>query len=415
MSADSDDSGKLWDFVQVDEYSVPSNTVSVGKFRKGFREFFRKITKQDRVKESPLKPEDDLSNLSEARLKYAIPRPDWSEGADRLAKRLQPWLESAEPSKPAIFYLSPPFSGRDELLTHWAELQNMPLVAPPRQKHILGSSDKWFRNWPKGSPWILPNLEKCFLRRADGLDLIRELLSRVLSGELGKGIIGCDGWAWSFLQQVWLGRPSFTITAQALDAERMKNFFYRSILRQSGATDCSFRQADNGVYMFQDPAEKADRHSKKRSTASDYFWQRLAEYSRGNLGVASACWQQALRALPEEELEKEVNRSRREQKKTIWVTPWNDLTLPTYPKDEGETALFVLHALLIHDGLDLESLAYMLPADRAGVTEVLLFLRESELVEKTTEQTKTIWRVTAAGYPVVRKELYSNEYLCDPF
>lgn len=415
MSADSDDTGNLWNFVQVDEYSVPSNIVSVGKFHKRFREIFRKISKQDREKESPLKPENDLSKLSEARLKYAVPRPDWSEGAEQLIKRLQPWIESAEPSKPAIFYLSPPFSGRNELLTHWAELQNIPLVAPPQQKHILGSSDKWFRNWPKSSPWILPNLEKCFLRRADGLDLIRELLSRVLSGELGKGILGCDGWAWSFLQQVWLGRPSFTITAQALDAERMKRFIYRSILRQSGDTTCTFRQADNGAYLLQHPTEKADGYSKKRPAASDYFWQRLTEYSRGNPGVASVCWQWALRALPEEDLENETNKSRREQKQPIWVTPWNDLTLPTYPKDEGETALFVLHALLIHDGLDLESLAHMLPADRAGVTEVLLFLRDSELVEEIEEEKETLWRVTSAGYPVVRKKLYTNEYLCDPF
>lgn len=406
MSSDSGRTGTLWDFVQVDEYSVPGGTVSMGKVRKGFREFVRYITKQDAEKESPLEPGSDLSKLSEARLDHALPRPDWSEGAAQLAKRLQPWLESTEPSKPAIFYLAPPFTGRTALLSRYSELQNIPVVTPPTHQSIPGNHDKWFRDWPKGTPWILPNLEKCFLRKADGLDLIRELLSRVLSGELGKGIIGCDGWAWSFLQHVWLGRPSFTITTQALDYTNMEYFFSRFIRQQSGNTAYTFRQAATGSYLLHDPKENA---------VSDYFWQRLTEYSRGNPGVASACWQRALRALPEENIDSETAPSRRDQEQTIWVTPWNDLALPAYPKDEGETALFVLHALLIHDGLDLDSLANMLPADRAGVTEILLFLRDSELVEETEEAAETLWRVTPAGYPVVRKKLFANEYLCDPF
>lgn len=41
------------------------------------------------------------------------------------------------------------------------------------------------------------------MRHAGGLTLVRRLLERAVSGQLGRGLIGCDSWAWAYLQKVW--------------------------------------------------------------------------------------------------------------------------------------------------------------------------------------------------------------------
>lgn len=414
MSEASGDGDGLWRFATIDEYAVPNDSISVGKVHKGFRDFLRRLSGDEKLNRSPLDPDEDLLNLSGARLEAATPRPDWTQAAQELEGRLQPWLEADTTGKPAVFYVAPPFAGGAEILSAWAQNKEVPLVRPPRKDEILGDHEAWFTAWPRDTPWILPNLETCFLRRAEGLDLIRELLSRVLAGDLGRGIIGCDGWAWRFLQHVWLGRPSFTITAQALDADELEELFYKAILGRDGASDLVFRQGDDGAHLFRATASSGEARGADTDSASSEardFWRRLSEYSRGNIGVAAACWTRALRTLPQGDVDEERGPEGRDLRNTIWVTPWNDLALPSYPKDAGESCLFVLHALLLHNGLAVDDLAEILPADRAGVIETLLFLREAELVEDH----EALWRVSAAGYPVVRKALSTNDYLCDPF
>jgi small conductance mechanosensitive channel len=45
------------------------------------------------------------------------------------------------------------------------------------------------------------------------------------SGRLGKGIIGCDSWAWAYLQWVWpLAQPE-ALTMQAFDGEKLTRLF----------------------------------------------------------------------------------------------------------------------------------------------------------------------------------------------
>jgi hypothetical protein len=48
----------------------------------------------------------------------------------------------------------------------------------------------------------LPNLEKCYLRHPSGLNTVRHFFTELRSGGLGRGIIGCDSWAWFYLKHV---------------------------------------------------------------------------------------------------------------------------------------------------------------------------------------------------------------------
>lgn len=393
-----------WQFVTVDQYRAPPEIVDVGSVKRSFLSVVRRIAGTAPSESSPLDPEEDLHVLTGEQLDRAVPAPDWVEGAAALQERLRPWLEAERPSKPVVFYVAPPHAGRNELLAQWARHADIAVVEEATEDQILSVDGGWFRSWPKADRWLLPRLERCFLREAEGLDLVRELLAQMLSGELGRGVIGCDSWAWTFLQHVWLGRPSFTICAQAFDAARLKDLFSRGFGGETGAAP-DLRQADTGAYLLSEQSDETHRRS------TNAFWRRLAARSRGNPGVAIAYWRRALRTLPEREIEDNESEERRLRRETIWVTPWEDLGQPAMPGEAGETASFVLHALLLHDGLRIDRLAAILPSDRTAITEALLFLAEADLVTCEGEY----WQVTAYGYPVVRSALMANDYLCDPF
>lgn len=387
-----------------DEYSVPTEALDAVRVRSSFLGFLRRLTQGDKKQESPLDPSDDLLSLSGERLRQAVPSPNWADATAIFEDRVRPWLETESPSKAVVFYVAPPYSGREEILRHWADEHKVSLVKNPTSDVILGDRSKWLRAWPTKRTWLLPQLERCFLRHASGLDLVRELLSGMVSGELGRGIVGCDSWAWEYLQHVLPGRSSFTLSARAFDAQRLRQFFEKNIFDENSLR-ARFRQADNGAYLFPERQEADDVDS------ADGFWRGLAARSRGNIGVATAYWKRALRTLPEKELEDQEVETRQAHRGTIWVTPWEDLSKLALPNGVGDSEIFVLQSLLLHGGLDEAGLTATLPLELPAITEVLQFLKEAELVSRTDGR----WYVTAYGYPAVRVALHANDYLCDSF
>lgn len=403
MSGASDEEQEFWQFVRIDEYKVPET--SVDRVRKGFLTLLGNLIggRSSATDESPLDPKQDLLSLSEEQLKCTVPKPDWNKAGEALQKRLRPWLEDPNPNKPVVFYVAPPHSGREELLHAWASMHDVAIVTEPTKDAVLSTDTAWFHAWPESDLWLLPRLEKCYLRSAEGLDLIRMFLARLLSGEMGRGIVGCDSWAWSFLQRVWLGRPSFTITAQAFDASKMRRLFAQG-LGGHGDSKWAFRQADTG----EDLLGQGEEEPATASEVTPTFWRKLAAHTRGNIGVAGAHWQRSLRTLPKKELEEGESGGAH---RTIWVTPWEELERPTFPAEAGETARFALHALLLHGGLDLTHLAHLLRTDKTDATEAIIFLAEHDFVEEKDGE----WQVTAWGYPAVRSALASDDFLRDVF
>lgn len=363
----------------------------------------KRVRKKKRPTDSPLDAEEDLLGLKDPELSRVAPEPDWYAAADALHDRLEPWLEAEQPAKPVVFYVAPPYGGREEIIQAWASKYEVNAIEPPQRSATARESSRWLDTWPKRSPWLLPKLERCFVRRADGLYFVRELLARVLSGDMGRGVIGCDSWAWAFLQHVWPARPSFTITAQAFDHRKLKALFSLSL--SNAEEKRHVRRADNGAYILPPP------EGTKDAEISEIFLHELAAFCRGNVGVAQAYWRKALRTLPEDRVEKSGEATGTIGDKTVWVSPWEKMERPVLPQEAGEHALFVLHALLIHNGLSIDLLSEILPPDRAALTEALLFLAEAGLVERI----EGLWRVTAAGYPNVRSILQTNDYIIDMF
>ena len=78
------------------------------------------------------------------------------------------------------------------------------------------------------------------------------------------------------------------------------------------------------------------------------------------------------------------------------------------PNDRSEQAL-LLHALLVHDGLNGALLQKVLPLAPDMVAQTLVALQMAGLIE----QHDATWRVSTVGYPVTRQLLKNAGYVTD--
>ena len=77
-----------------------------------------------------------------------------------------------------------PFCGHADIPTHWAVGGLARLLAPPTAQEILAADVQWLTRCCDSGPglWALPALERCYLRNANGLALVRGFLDLAFSG-----------------------------------------------------------------------------------------------------------------------------------------------------------------------------------------------------------------------------------------
>jgi hypothetical protein len=395
----------LWEYVPIADYHPPAAPVT-HSLRERFAVFRRLFRRGKPEQDSPLKAEDKLRALPRWQLERIAPAPKWRSSAEALDNKLEDWLLQEKPDQPVIVVVGPPHSGNTEILRTWAEQQSWRLLSPPSPEQVLAGDDNWLSH-PGGdsSPWVFPVLERAYLRHTAGLNLIRRFLDRACSGNLGRGIIGCDSWAWTFLYHLWRGRRPITLTLQALDQARLVDLFQR-FRDASNRRKLLFRQSDNGHYVL--PPPDTDEVSGEASN----FLQILAAHSRGIFGVAWAVWRASMQTEPDENIAEEDGTGERKiPNRTVWIIPWNQLNPPLLPSGAGRDEAFVLHTLLLHNGLPLELLQQLLSLSPSQVIETIFRLDEEGLVAEDD----TVWKVTPRGYPAVRQFLQSNGYLVDQF
>lgn len=394
----------IWEFVAIADYEPPPPDV-VETARRAVSSFWRRLRPDIEEPVAHVKSEEELTRLSDRRLRRVAPPPKWAEAAKALDAALEGWVTSPPPEEPVRLLMTPPHVGRGSIVTAWAEQRGWRLITPPSPEQILAGGESWLSGqFTSDGPWVLPNLERLYLRHTSGLDLIRTLLDQAHAGSLGTGVLGCDSWAWAFLGHVWRGWLPPALTLQAYDEGRLAHCF-RHLARTGGGRRVRFRQSDDGSDVLPPPdAPTTTNHQ------SD-FLHHLALYSRGNLGVAWAIWRSALSSEPAADMPEEPETDPPMAGQTVWVTPWARMQRPTVPSGGERDTAFVLHALLLHAGLHARMLQRLLPMIPGRITEILDALRVVGLVS----QDEGVWRVTAAGYPAVRAFLQTNSYLTDAF
>lgn len=186
------------------------------------------------------------------------------------------------------------------------------------------------------------------------------------------------------------------------------------------------RMADDGRRVLPSTGQ-----SEAGSQKPSGFLRDLVAAARGNPGVALAIWRRALRARPEEpSAERELSADGKSSAATppvasnapapgndrstqVWVVPFDKLGLPTVPQAGGDGLGLVLHALLLHNGLDVAALALVTGMPESEVSFAVARLARAELIYRQSPGAP--WTVTADGYPSIRRNLQSWGFPVDTF
>lgn len=420
-----------WRLIPLHEYKRPAEPAHE-TVRSGLHQLWNYLYRQ--VQESRLfadaEPEEEraapeLQTAPQGLLDRIAPTPKWQEyGTIAIEQALQSWHEQPEEAGLQAL-VGAPYSGLSEMAIGWSKAHDYALIKPPTPTQILNNDARWLQQWQQNEAerLVLPCLERCYLRHHNGLDLLRRLLDWLWETET-PSLLVADSWAWSFLKQVYHidALCPYPQTLAPLEPEAVVAWFY-ALAHYEQQHRFVFRQANNG-YRVLLPAtnrmenEQADEspETDEKNQDDDYseeFIRYLAARSRGIPGVAWSLWRHSLQIAADEAVRQDVqDKAAADEGVTIWVTPWAELTLPTVPSHLDEDETFILHTLLLHNGLDEAVLAMLLPTSPVRVLRALHHLQSLHLITANVDEGKR-WTVTPLAYGAVRAYLSSEGYLVD--
>jgi len=409
MSPESaaDSNAPIWEVVPIGDFSLPADTqlnVARKKWR-SLRSFFR--TSQEPL-ETHATAEEDLRALPTIQLENLAPPVHWDAASTALDRLLTARPDDG-PKSEIFFLIGQPHIDQAAILRQWSISRSAAILEAPDPAAVLSRKSHEKKNRkPVDSGWVIPELERWFLRHANGLWLVRELLEQVASGEMGGGIIGCNSWAWAYLQRVWPIPNPTALVFQAFDGQALTRYFTVSS-RAGGEKQVRFLNARTGEPLLSRSGEKT---GTKEEVSREL--QQLAAHCRGNVAIARQYWRKRLRTAPESEQARthdvdaaSLGLSAGED--VVWLAP--GIEAPVLPVETGEDLIFLLHNLLLHNGLNAPTLTELMPVPKTQIVSNLLRLQSMELVENSED----VWRVSALGYPGVREFLRSHGYLVDAF
>jgi hypothetical protein len=124
---------------------------------------------------------------------------DWKPGIQALNDQLC-GLKAKAPQSGFPQAVVGLFGKAKQLLHAWAKEYGAQVLEPPSAASLLdGTAGLWpeLRN-PGETLFVIPELERCFLRHYRGIRLARQLVESVWSQRCNL-VIGCDTWAWKYL------------------------------------------------------------------------------------------------------------------------------------------------------------------------------------------------------------------------
>lgn len=226
----------------------------------------------------------------------------------------------------------------------------------------------------------LPSLDQCFLRCIDGWSGIERLREVMLEHRKRFWLVGCNGWAWRFLDHVSQISSYFpeARTLPALNGAELREWL---------------APVANELGLNQTDATSPDHHESSGEGANDTEpdqWIQLSELSCGSYRIASELWLGGLRVDPDDESGK-VRQSRP--------------ALPDLPSLTDEDR-YLLHSLLIHGTMRRSHLAFGLglPSHRLE-PRIHRLLAEGVLQDSGGELS-----VMPAHYPCLVKELANSNH-----
>jgi hypothetical protein len=394
---------QIWSCIPVSDFDVPSSPATDAARGAAMRlwQSLQNMIRQPKQATISHQSRGDRPHLH--LFSWNVSDPSWDHAAIELADAVgDDWFQDPHPTRLVYPFVAPPGVKIDSALRTMAQQRRLCLIEPPPSNSLLNRSKlepSLFDAMGKSTSEVLvmPNLERWYLRHEDGLSVLRDLLQR-LSFDRRRVLLGCDSWAWAFLQhaigiQDQMGEPQ---TFASFDARRLDAWLCTMLNRQR----YEFLQSGNDQPVF---SSLEDAEFKVTSIIAS-----LAANARGNPGVALALWRDCLRTRDTDGDAQPpgVDAGRT----TIWVDP-SSRSMPDLLGHTDRLQRFILHSLLLHGGLSLASLCQVLPFSSDDILRRIGGLRLAGFIEQEDD----ILQVSLTGYPVVRQTLQNEGMLTDAF
>lgn len=251
---------------------------------------------------------------------------------------------------------------------------------------------------------MIPHLEWGFLRCIEGWQAIELLRDTAIANPNYFWLIGCNHWAWQFLNHVTQLEAYFdqTLSLPELEGEALRDWLFPIL-----------QSLDETVKLSsQVSSQEEDEQSELRQV-----YDHLSDVSRGIGSVAKALWRYSLKYEPDEkkdEVDPEPDPPAQLDPPSKSVADWlavgslrektaRYLALPSLSADDR----YLLFSLLLHGGLSVSHLSLTLGETEGKVrAQVQTLVRQQVLVRQGE-----VYRVHPVHYPRLRAELNRNNFL----
>lgn len=297
---------------------------------------------------------------------------------DRIAQAVRSAVEQwrDRPHAPnSLVILSAPVEPIESLLKEVVEevsrSQNLPLqlleLSEAPTIHPEGQVKEFLARLNSKPQFLsVPSLSSCFLRCIGGLDGIELLRETVFTNRECFWVIGCNSWAWQYLEET------------------------HSIEADFGATfDLSPLDEDELRQWLQPALKKVPLQAEPQKEVS--YFVRLADLSNGLSQVAGQLWLDSLSCETDEESEEPVCRSK--------------LTLPKLSTLKMSDR-YLLYSLLLHEKLALPQMALSLGEPEGELRRTVLQLQQKGLVW----QQQDFFRINPLHYSKLKVDLVQNSF-----
>lgn len=314
---------------------------------------------------------------------------------EALQQALADWADSGCQRSPTAVLIQAPFGDESEVAALWAEAQQWELVEVARDDYGEAAFER-IEN--AQAPVVVTQFHAGFVRGVYGFQRFeRFLLARERSEQ--PVLLVVDQWCWHLLRTVlpFVGYwPQWAL--QPLDAETLEHWLKQ--LMSGAYRQQRFLQASNQRPLFSQDLEGKEEQSG--------FLQQLAADSRGDPAVILARWRGALRQTLSESNSDDKQKNDEAEVEGIWVQAWPN---PDWPSQSGRVRdeLVLLYGVVQHGGIALDDLPSVCSSSPSEVMSTLRALQSRNIVRCENG----VCRLSPLAYPVVRKVLMSESFLCD--
>lgn len=392
----------IWRYAPLSEHSVPSVPVTRAIRRAG--RLWRATRSAVGLDDDLSAEREELSRPDDRVLEKLVPRFEVEKAVEALASALGDWPTGRTGADRVRVVVGPPGSGVGSVVAGLAARRGWRSLEPPPRPELL-QRPSVAREVVSGlgggddTPAVIDRLERWVLRDARMLPTVRWMLD-ALPGLPSPVLVGCDSWAWSFLDRA-LGAGDYLGAPWALAAfdGRALDCWLGAPMRAAGVICRPTDERKDPVFGSVEEEGTAECTQERPVSRA---LSRLASAARGNPGIALELWR---RGLQLEGGGEEVGGER-----TVWTSPLRDVE-EVVPARLERIRTFILHAILLHGGLDRGTLLEVLPFPAHDLLGRVRELAQRRLVEETEGELS----ISATAYGAVRDHLASGGFLIDGF